>query len=115
MGADRHRDPGYYHRLDAARLARDDRRGPPRLAWRTRTFWVFRVADHGFLDAPGRQKGAGASFEQYDGDYLGGTAMIDLARQGWRWMIVQGALTLLIGIAISIWPDSTMLLLLILL
>jgi uncharacterized membrane protein HdeD (DUF308 family) len=41
--------------------------------------------------------------------------MIDLARQGWRWMIVQGALTLLGGIAISIWPDSTRMLLLILL
>jgi uncharacterized membrane protein HdeD (DUF308 family) len=40
--------------------------------------------------------------------------MIDLARQGWRWMIVQGALTLLAGLAVSIWPDSTMLLLLIL-
>ena len=41
--------------------------------------------------------------------------MIDLARQGWRWMIVQGALTLLVGLAISIWPDSTRVLLLILL
>ena len=41
--------------------------------------------------------------------------MIDLARQGWRWMIVQGALTLLVGIAISIWPDRTRILLLILL
>jgi hypothetical protein len=44
----------------------------------------------------------------------GGTPMIDLARQGWRWMILQGALTLLVGLAVSIWPHSTMLLLLIL-
>ena len=40
--------------------------------------------------------------------------MIDLARQGWRWMIIQGALTLLVGLAISIWPDSTTRLLLVL-
>jgi len=40
--------------------------------------------------------------------------VIDLARQSWRWMIAQGALTLLFGLAISIWPDSTMLLLLLL-
>ena len=41
--------------------------------------------------------------------------MIDLARQGWRWMIVQGALTLLFGLAVSIWPNNTILLLMILL
>src|SRR4051794_11647594 len=41
--------------------------------------------------------------------------MIDLARQGWRWMIVQGALTLLFGLAVSIWPNNTIVLLLALL
>jgi uncharacterized membrane protein HdeD (DUF308 family) len=40
--------------------------------------------------------------------------MIDLARQGWRWMIAQGTLTLLFGLAVSIWPGSTILLLVIL-
>jgi uncharacterized membrane protein HdeD (DUF308 family) len=41
-------------------------------------------------------------------------AMIDLARQVWRWMVIQGTLTLLFGVAVSIWPDSTIVLLLIL-
>jgi len=41
--------------------------------------------------------------------------MIDLARQGWRWMVVQGVLTLLFGLAVSIWPNNTLVLLLILL
>ena len=41
--------------------------------------------------------------------------MIDLARQGWRWVIVQGALTLLFGLAIGMWPQSTRNLLLIVL
>ena len=40
--------------------------------------------------------------------------MIDLARQGWRWMVIHGTLTLLFGVAVSIWPDSTIVLLLIL-
>jgi uncharacterized membrane protein HdeD (DUF308 family) len=41
--------------------------------------------------------------------------MIDLARQSWRLIIIQGALTLLFGIAISIWPAGTTMLLLVLL
>ena len=40
--------------------------------------------------------------------------MIDLARQGWRWMMIQGALTLVVGLAISFWPTSTRTLLLVL-
>lgn len=32
--------------------------------------------------------------------------MIDLARQIWRWMLIQGVVTLLLGLALIIWPDS---------